>query len=105
MSQQEPGRDLHEWVTRWQELETLFEIDAADALPEACDFVEQVLLETGIGSARVGGENDESIAAYEAARETADRIERVEPFDPGDVGAAIVNLRTVYEALIATRRA
>jgi hypothetical protein len=105
MNQREPGLDLHEWETRWQELEPLFELDAADALPEACNFIEQVLLESGIGHTRVGGENDELIAAYEAARETADRVERSERFDPGDVGAAIENLRTVYAAVVENRRA
>jgi hypothetical protein len=104
VSTQEPGLDLHEWETRWQELEPLLEDDAASALPEACDFVERVLLESRIGLERVGGENDELIASYEAARETADAVERGGTVDPGDVGAAIVNLRAVYEAVIDIRR-
>ena len=105
MSQQEPGLELHEWETRWQELEPMFELDAAHALSEACDFVEQMLIESGIGLARVGSENDELIAAYESARESSDRIERGEDIDPGDVGNAIVNLRSVYEAVVEGRRA
>lgn len=100
----EPGLDLHEWETRWQELEPLLEDEPATALPEACDFVEQVLVESGIGVERVGGENDELIAGYEAAREIADDVERGDEVSPGDVGAAIVNLRGVYEALLEGRR-
>ena len=100
----EPGLELHEWETRWQELEPLLEDDPSSALPEACDFVEQVLTESGIGVERLGGENDELIAAYEAARETADEVERGDAVDPGDVGAAIVNLRGVYDAIVTGRR-
>ena len=43
MSTEGFGLDLHEWLTRWQELEEQLEIDATDALPEACDFVAQML--------------------------------------------------------------
>jgi hypothetical protein len=35
MSHRDPGLELHEWETRWQELEPMFELDAAHALPEA----------------------------------------------------------------------
>jgi hypothetical protein len=101
----EPGLELHEWETRWQELEPLLEDDPSSALPEACDLIAQVLTESGIGLERAGGENDELIAAYEAARETADGIERGDDVDPGDVGAAIANLRGVYEAVVSGRRA
>lgn len=101
----EPGLDVHEWETRWQELEPQLESDPADALPEACDFVEQLLRESGIGTERVGGENDELIAGYEAARSVADEIERGSSVGPGDVGAAIANLRGVYESVRDGRRA
>jgi hypothetical protein len=102
MSQNEPGLELHEWETRWSELEQLFEEDPAGALPEACDFLEQALTESGM--ALTGEENDELSAAYRAARETADRIERGEDVGPGDVGAAIENVRAVSEGVRAARR-
>ncbi len=104
MSRQEPGLELHEWETRWQELEPLLEEDASAALPEVADFIEQVLRDSRIGLTRVGGENDELIAAYEAARETADGAERGDDIGPGDVGAAIENLRAVYESVLVNRR-
>ena len=102
MSQNEPGLELHEWETRWSELEQLFEEDPAGALPEACDFVERTLAESG--RAATGEETDELSAAYRAARETADRIERGEDVGPGDVGAAIENVRAVFESVRAARR-
>jgi hypothetical protein len=103
MSEQEPGLELHEWETRWSELEPLLEEDPAGALPQACDFVEQVLNEADIPTGAVDGSNAELLAPYRAARETSDRVERGEDVDPGDVGAAIENVRAVYETLRQTR--
>jgi len=102
MSQNEPGLDLHDWETRWSELDELFAEDAAGALPDACDFVERVLEESGVGNV-AGGDNDELLAGYAAARETSDRLDRGEDVGPGDVGAAIENLRAVYETMRANR--
>jgi hypothetical protein len=104
MSEQEPGLELHEWETRWSELEPLLEEDPAGALPEACDFLEQVLEEGDIPTGAVDGANGELLVPYRAARETANRVESGEDVDPGDVGAAIENVRSVYETLRATRR-
>ncbi len=102
MSQNEPGLELHEWETRWQELEPMFEEDPTGTLPEACDFVEQTLRESGLDPEPE--QPDELSSTYAAARETANRVERGEDVDPGDVGAAIENLRAVYESLRATRQ-
>ena len=104
MGQNEPGLDLHEWETRWTELEAMMEDDPAGALADACDVAEEMLTGTGIASS-VGGENDELLAGYRAARDTADRIERGEDVDPGDVGAAIENLRGLYDTIRAGRQA
>jgi len=104
MTQNEPGLDLHDWETRWSELDEQFGDDPAATLPEACDFVERVLAETGIAVEEVGGEHDELLAGYRAARETSDRVERGEGVGPGDVGAAIENVRAAYETLRASRQ-
>ena len=82
----------------------MMEEDPAGALAAACDVAEQMLTETGVASG-VGGENDELLAGYRAARETADRVERSEDVDPGDVAAAIENLRGLYETIRAGRQA
>lgn len=100
MSQNEPGLDLHDWETRWSELDELFADDPAATLPDACDFVERVFEESGID---VTSASDELVAGYNAARETSDRVERGDDVDPGDIAAAIENLRAVYETVRATR--
>ena len=100
MSQNDPGLELHEWETRWSELDEQLAADPAGALSEGCDFVERVFAESGIDP---DGGSDELTTAYLAARETSDRIERGDEVDPGDVGAAIENLRAVYETIRASR--
>jgi hypothetical protein len=95
MSELEPGLDLHEWETRWAELEEALEDDPRSALPAACDAIAEI----------VGGDfvSDELDAAFAAARETADRVERGEDVGPGDVGAAVENLRSVRDGVRAGR--
>ena len=91
MSTHDPGLELHEWETRWQEIEQSLADGPEGALPEACDLIEETLL--------VEDGNDEVATAYRAARETADRVERGEDVDLGDVGAAVANLRSIRDAL------
>ena len=90
----EPGLDLHERETRWEELEQALADDPAGALVEACDAIEELI--------PVVDGQDELVRAYAAARDTADRIERGEDVDPGDVGAAVDNLRSIRAALTAS---
>jgi hypothetical protein len=87
----EPGLDLHEWETRWAELEEELAEDPAGALPDACDLIEETL-----GLDHV---SDELEVSFRAAREVADAIERGDRVDPGDIGAAVENLRTIRAAL------
>jgi hypothetical protein len=99
MSMSEPGLDLHEWETRWAEIEEALALDPADALPDACDEIEELLgLHEGDDALRA--QYPELVTAYEAARGTADAIERGEDVDPGDVGAAIENLRVIRRAVL-----
>jgi hypothetical protein len=91
----EPGLDLHEWETRWAELEESLAQDPRGTLPAACDAIEAVL-----GG---GAVEDELDSAFAAARETADRIERGDEVDAGDVGGAVENLRLIRERFRAGR--
>lgn len=98
MSMNEPGLDLHEWETRWAELEDVLADDPADALVEACDEIESLL---GLGDGGdVGQQHVELEQAYLSAREVADRVERGEDVAPGDLGGAVENLRFVRDALL-----
>ncbi len=103
----DPGLDRHEWETEWQQLEDEPETAPAEALPEVADLVERMLQERGMDvSDPVVREGDERsfVAEYIAGRELADRVERGEDVDPGDVGAAVQALRELYEFVLNERR-
>jgi hypothetical protein len=91
MDSNEPGFDLHEWETRWAEIEDALADDPAGTLADACDLIEETLnLELA---------EPDIAAAYAAARETADAVERGDDVDPGDIGAAVENLRFLRSAI------
>ena len=99
MSMNEPGLDLQEWETRWAEIEEALADDPAEALPLACDEIERLLaLREGDPGLRV--QATELAAAFDAAREIADRYEAGLDVDPGDLGAAVENLRLVRDTLL-----
>ena len=95
MSELEPGLDLHVWETRWAELEEALESDPHTALTRALDMIE--------GTVGTDFVNDDLDVSFAAARETADRIERGDDVDPGDVGAAVENLRAIRDWIRAGR--
>jgi hypothetical protein len=101
----EPGLDLHEWETQWQQLRDLAEDDPAQALPELADFVEAILRQRGIQpEADGGGHSPEVVGAYRFAREVGDRVERGEDVGPGDIGAAHEAIEDVYAWLTGNRQ-
>lgn len=105
---EEPGLDQYDWQSEYASFEEDLEDDPAAALPQLADLVERMLGERGHDLADpVAREAEERaiVADYLAARETSDRVERAEDVDPGDIGAAIVNLREVFDALLAERSA
>jgi hypothetical protein len=104
----EPGLDRHEWESRMQALEEELRDEPAAGLPELADLVEQMLVESGYeldDPVARAGEEREVVAEYVAARETSDRVERDDPVDPGDIGAAIEGLRSIFHFLTAERTA
>ncbi len=105
---QEPGLDRHDYETQWQGLEPLLLESPAEALPEAEGLVGRMLREQGLdpGSEEVEHEDaGELVLEYRQARETAHAIDAGEDVDPGDVGAAVLGLRNVYEQLLESYRA
>jgi hypothetical protein len=107
MSTPEPGLDLHEWMTRWEEMQEALEEDPEGALPELADLVESLLVERGFLSETGEPVTEETrdpeiIDRYRAGREIATLAEAGNA-DPGDVADAINNLREVYEFLIVER--
>jgi hypothetical protein len=106
MSVSEPGLELHEWETRWQELQEQLATDADGTLPDVADFVEQLLDEAGVEldePVAVEGDSRALVESLRAAQEVAERVERGEDVDPGDIGQAIEDLRSIYASVTAER--
>ena len=102
----EPGLDLHEWETRWQELQELAADEPEQALPELVRLVEQMLSDRGYDVANPivrEDEDPEVVRTYLAARDVANLSEAGRA-DPGDVAAALENVAEVRDYLVQDRR-
>ncbi len=97
----DPGVDEHEWRTQWEALEPELEAAPVEALPEVDRLIDQMLLERGYEE----GVDPEIDRELEQAREITGRIDAGETVDPGDIGAAVVGYRTLFDQLLAERRA
>ena len=106
-SEGEPGLDRHEWETAWSSLEDDLRDDPDAAVSQLADLVEDMLLARGYGvddPVERKGDEPELVVTYRSARETAERAELGQA-SRGDVEAALDDLRSVYETLLASRPA
>jgi hypothetical protein len=101
----EPGLDLHEWETRWQELQDAAADAPDEALPEIVRFVQQMLGERNFQAdepVTAEGEDPDVARDFLAARDLARRAE-AGTVEPEDVEVALENLREIYEYLVTNR--
>jgi nucleoside-diphosphate-sugar epimerase len=101
----EPGLDLHDWETRWQELQELAADEPAETLPEIVRFVEQMLRERQIPldePVTAEGDDPDIIRDFLAARDVANAAE-AGAAAPEDVMVALDNLREIYVYLVTDR--
>lgn len=103
----EPGLDLHEWQTRWQELQDLAVEEPDQTLPEIVRFVRQMLVERDFDlESPVVDEGERDIVSnYSAAADVAGRLEAGADVEPDDVQTALDDLRETYAYLVADRAA
>jgi hypothetical protein len=100
--------DRHVWESQLRSLEDELRGDPESGLPLLADMIERMLEERGIDvddPVADDGIDPEIRATFRAARELADRVDEPEDIDPGDVGAAIENLRALFDYLVAERSA
>jgi hypothetical protein len=108
MSMHEPGLDRHEWESIYATLEEELADDPAGALPELADLVQRMLTERDFqldDPVAAQGEERDVVAEYASAREVADRVERDEDVDPGDIAMAINGFQDLYRFLLVERAA
>jgi hypothetical protein len=90
---QEPGLDLHEWQTRWEQLLEVVEESPADAVTEMDRLLEEMLQERNA----LEGEN-EATKLFTAARDATRSYESGDA-TAGDLAHAINCYRELYELL------
>jgi hypothetical protein len=102
----EPGLDRHDWESEYATLEPELEDSPRETLPALGDLVERMVRERGIpaGQPVADGDTEEIFVTLREARETAERVDRAEDVDPGDVAAAVNLYREVYDHVLAELR-
>jgi hypothetical protein len=101
----EPGLDLHEWQTRWEELQEEFADAPDETLPELARFVQQMLTERGFEldePVTVEGEDPDIVRQFLDARELTSLVEAGEG-NAEDVETAFESFRDIYDYLVADR--
>jgi hypothetical protein len=101
----EPGLDLHEWETRWQELQDLAADEPEQTLPEIVRFVRQMLEERGYAlddPVVADGDDPDIVRDFRGSRELARLVETGEA-TPEDVELALENLTEIYDYLVSER--
>jgi uncharacterized protein (UPF0297 family) len=101
----EPGLDLHEWETRWAELQELAENAPDEALPEIVRAVEEMLTERGYNlenPVAVEGEDPDLVRDFLAAREIARAAETTE-VEREDIETALEDLAEIHDYITEDR--
>jgi hypothetical protein len=105
----EPGLDLHEWQTRWEELQEQAADEPDSALPEIVRFVRGMLESDRrfdlSDPVLDEGQDPEIVRNFLAAEDTALRIDSGADLEQADVQAALDDLREIYEYVVADRAA
>jgi|SRR3954447_2679813 hypothetical protein len=90
---EEPGLDLHEWQTRWEQLLEVAEESPADAVSEMGRLLEEMMQESGVDETQ-----DEAGKLLTAARD-AGRAYEAGDASAGELAHAINCYRELYELL------
>jgi hypothetical protein len=100
---EEPGIDEHLWRSRWEGIEEDLRDSPAEALAEADDLVEEMMVARGLPLDEPDGESTaepETVRQFLEARRVRDVIDSGEPYDPGDVANAVDSYRSLYDYLL-----
>ena len=103
MATPEPGLDRHEWESELASIEDDLRDSPTETLPELTRLVERMLEERGYDlddPVAREGEEREIVTEFLAAREVADRVDRGEDVDPGDVAGAIEGLVSLFQYVL-----
>jgi uncharacterized protein (UPF0297 family) len=101
----DPGLDLHEWETRWSDLQDQAADAPDEALPEVVRLVQEMLLERGYDLENpVVAEGDDPAIVHDfiAAREIA-RAAETNELEAEDIQTALDDLADIHDYLVEER--
>ena len=101
----EPGLDLHQWETRWSDLQEQAADAPDEALPEFVRLVEEMLTERGYAlddPVVEEGEDFDLVRNFQAARDIS-RAAETTPLEREDLDAALEDLQEIHDFLIEGR--
>ena len=101
----EPGLDLHEWETRWSDLQDQAADGPDEALPEVVRLVQEMLLERGydLDNPVVEETDDPDIVRdFLAARDIA-RAAETTKLEAEDIQTALEDLAEIHDYLVEDR--
>src|SRR5215210_3979829 len=104
----EPGLDIHEWESQWQQFEEDVESSPAEALPELDRLMAQMLERRGyaIDDPIVReGDDREIVAEFLSAREITQAVEQGKEVDAEDIAEAIQHYDALHDYLLVERPA
>jgi len=101
----DPGLDLHEWETRWSDLQDQAADAPDEALPEVVRLVEEMLADRGFDLENPVVVEDESrdiVSDFLAAREISRAAETTE-LEAEDIQTALDDLAEIHDYLVEDR--
>lgn len=101
----DPGLDLHEWETRWADLQEQAADAPDEALPEVVRLVEEMLTDRGFDFENPVVVEDESrdiVADFLAARDIA-RAAETNAVEAEDIQTALDDLAEIHDFLVEQR--
>jgi hypothetical protein len=101
----DPGLDLHEWETRWSDLQDQAADAPDEALPEVVRLVEEMLADRGFDLENPVVVEDESrdiVSDFLAAREISRAAETTQ-LDAEDIQTALDDLAEIHDYLVEDR--
>lgn len=98
------GVSLHEWTTRWSQIEEDREDDEGEALREATQLLDEMARQLHVESDPVSAAQTEDLTrALAGLRDLVSRYENDGPVDADEFEDAFVNAREMFDLLVGDR--
>jgi hypothetical protein len=98
------GVSLHEWTTRWSQIQEDRDDDAGEALVDATELLGEMARQMHVESEPASAaETEEFTRAIAALRDIASRYERDEPVADDEIEDGFVNAREMFDLLVGDR--